>query len=83
MAQERRHYRGKANRRKVLAMADAMGAEVRARFGPDLPDWAGLGWIIGPGWNHAARRMCEAMGPEWTARARRLIRALDIASRPV
>lgn len=72
---------GKANKRKILRMADAMADEAKARFVGELPDWAGLAWIIQPGWNNAARRVCSVMGTVWTARAEMLVKAIDIAWR--
>ena len=68
-------FTGKSNHRKCWRMASEMEKEVRACF-PELPDWAGLAWIVDPRWNYRAWRVWQKMGARWTERAQRLARAL-------
>lgn len=70
-----------ANIRRVMAMADAMAAEVQAtKRWPWLPDWAGLAWIISPYYCPRAGSIMAVMGADWERRAVRVVRALEIAA---
>ena len=63
-----------------MAEANRMAAEAK-QAAPDLPDWAGLAWIIDPRWSsYRAKKVSDAKGPEWMARAWRLCKALSIAA---
>jgi hypothetical protein len=71
-----------SNRSKVLAMADAMVAEVKASeaFGWRVPDWAGLAWVMSPFYCSYSAEVKRAMGEAWAARAGRVVEALRIAA---
>ena len=68
------------NKRKILKQADAMTKQAKQAV-PDLPDWAGLAWVIDPRWASCrAAAVAQAMGSEWMARAWRICKALAIAA---
>lgn len=74
---------GKSNHRKVLRMADEMAdaAKEAAKSleifaSKNIPDWAGLAWIISPYYNWRHNEIKKAMGDEWTKRAEIIVKAL-------
>lgn len=70
---------GKSNHRKVLRMADEMAdaaKSVKIDGGRNIPDWAGLAWIISSYYNTSHGKIKEAMGAEWTKRAEMIVKAL-------
>ena len=68
---------GQTNHRKILRMADSMAKEAEEKV-PNLPDWAGLAWIISGYYNSRAHVVKATMGDEWWARAEMLCKALTI-----
>lgn len=69
-----------SNITKIRAMANRMADEIRLRDEfKNLPDWAGLAWIISPYYNSSAWKVFEVMPFEWLARAKRLVAAMEMA----
>lgn len=71
-----------SNMSKVRRSANRMADELRLmdEF-KNLPDWAGLAWILSPYYNSQAYRVFEIMPFAWLQRAKRLVAAMDIAWR--
>ncbi len=70
-------FSGKSNHRKLWRMAEVMAAEARACGIPNIPDWAGLGWIVSPFYNAYASRVALVMGKAWMERASLIVRGLS------
>lgn len=71
-----------SNISKVRKMANAMADHLRLHDEfRDIPEWAGLTWIMSPYYYRGAYKVIQIMPFEWTRRAKRLVAALDIAYR--
>lgn len=73
---------GKSNHRKCLRIADTMAkqatAAMRAERGNacNIPEWAGLAWIISPFYNYQHSAVRVKMGEDWHSKAVLVCRAL-------